>query len=117
MKHLWTNLPIASSESLHMRRRLTLVSYTILVIELPIVESLNWLMPSTVFLAAIKTCILNVFDSLGNHYYSKLRPLEVIDANCIQCAVGRVRAGKLWTIIDRSNHVDSICDVDYVEDE
>jgi hypothetical protein len=91
--------------------------HSIFVIEFPVVESLNLSEPSTIFLAAVKTCITNVFDSLGGHYYSKLGPLEVVDVNCIQCVVGRVKTGELWAIIDRSDRVDPVCDVDHAEDE
>jgi hypothetical protein len=61
--------------------------------------------------------MINVFDSLGTHYYSKLGPPEVVDVSCICCVVGRVRTGELWAIVDRSNHVDPACNIDDMEEE
>lgn len=77
----------------------------IFVIQLPAIIPLGLLKPETFFLAAIKTCDVEAFDSLGAQYYSKLRQLEVVDMSCIQCVVGRVKAGRLWALIDRSRHV------------
>jgi hypothetical protein len=58
--------------------------------------------PVTVFLAAIKRCEIEAFNSLGVKHYSKLGPLEIVDMACVQCVVGRIRAGQRWAIIDRS---------------
>jgi hypothetical protein len=55
-------------------------------------------------LAAIRTCA-NPRKNRENdiYYYSREGALEVVDLNCIQCLVGRVKDGKEWAIIDRSD--------------
>ena len=61
--------------------------------------------PLTIFLAAIKNCVLDkpaTIQALDIHFYSKLGPLHVIDVTSLQCVVGRVRDGTRWGIIDRS---------------
>jgi hypothetical protein len=67
-----------------------------------VIASLGLLQPATIFLAAIKTCDVEAFNSLNMQYYSKLGPLEVVDMMCVQCVVGRVRADKRWAVIDRN---------------
>jgi len=74
----------------------------IFVVHISPSASLNLLKPVTIFLAAIKTCEVEAFNSLNARYYSKLGPLEVVDMACVQCVVGRVQVGRRWAIIDRS---------------
>lgn len=78
----------------------------VFVIELPPIIPLKLLEPTTVVLVGINPCLGEAFDSYGIRYYSKLGPLGIVDAMCVQCVVGRVRAAsKLWAIIDRTSHV------------
>ena len=62
--------------------------------------------PTTVFLAAIRTCILDNPDSqlqgLDVQFYSKEGGLDVVDITSLQCLVGRIRDRAQWAIIDRS---------------
>ncbi|EGO04760.1 hypothetical protein SERLA73DRAFT_44315, partial [Serpula lacrymans var. lacrymans S7.3] len=66
------------------------------VVPLPMITLLTLVQP------AVKTCVLEGVNTLGVPYYSKLGPLKVVDIICIQCAVGRVKYGQRWAIIDRS---------------
>jgi hypothetical protein len=62
--------------------------------------------PTTVFLAAIRTCILDNPDTqlhgLDVQLYSKEGGLDVVDITSLQCLVGRIRDRAQWAIIDRS---------------
>jgi hypothetical protein len=62
--------------------------------------------PTTVFLAAIRTCILDNPDTqlqgLDVQFYSKEGGLDVVDITSLQCLVGRIRDRAQWAIIDRS---------------
>ena len=62
--------------------------------------------PSTVFLAAIRTCILDDPDAqlqgLDIHFYSAEGSLHVVDVTSLQCLVGRIKDRGRWAIIDRS---------------
>jgi hypothetical protein len=62
--------------------------------------------PSTVFLAAIRTCILDAPDAqlqgLNIHFYSTEGGVHVVDVTSLQCLVGRIRDRSRWVIIDRS---------------
>lgn len=76
----------------------------IFAVRLPAIIALKLTEPSIIFLAAIRACVVEAFDPLGTQYYSKLGQLAIIDVACLQCVVGRVKAGKLWAIIDRTSH-------------
>lgn len=61
--------------------------------------------PTTIFLAAIKTCVLDetvTLRDLDIHYYLQHGALHVVDVNSIQALVGRVQDGNRWAIIDQS---------------
>lgn len=63
--------------------------------------------PTTIILAAIRTCNLdndNEADKwLDIHYYSSLGALHVIDITSVQALVGRIKSsGNQWAIVDRS---------------
>ncbi|KAI0659147.1 hypothetical protein C8Q70DRAFT_1045373 [Cubamyces menziesii] len=61
--------------------------------------------PTTIFLAAIKSCaIQSSHPRLDIHYYSAYGALTVVDIQCIQCVVGRVQdvSSRGWGIVDRS---------------
>lgn len=62
--------------------------------------------PTTVILAAIRTCILdsNTLNTkaLDIHHYKKEGGLHILDVTSIQCLVGRVKDDGGWSIIDRS---------------
>ena len=65
-------------------------------------EELGLEEPETIILAAIRTCAdVKMSSSSGDIYsYSQEGPLEVIDIDCIQCCVGRIKNGKRWAIVD-----------------
>ena len=59
---------------------------------------------TTLILAAVRTCANPQMKGENNiYYYSREGPLEVVDMNCVQCLVGRVKDGNEWAIVDRSN--------------
>jgi hypothetical protein len=65
--------------------------------------------PSTIMLGAIKTCEESKPDpklpGLGFKFYQKEREaFRVVDINCIECLVGRLRdvERKQWAIVDRT---------------
>ncbi|KAH7904628.1 hypothetical protein BJ138DRAFT_1018871 [Hygrophoropsis aurantiaca] len=70
--------------------------------------------PSTVFLAAILPCQLDIspqasrLQSLDIHFYKNVSAtLDVVDIVCVQCLVGRIplEDGRSWAIIDRSGNL------------
>ena len=66
-------------------------------------EELDLEEPETIILAAIRTCAdAKKLSGSSIYYYSREGQLEVVDVNCIQCCVGRIRDGDRWAIIDRS---------------
>jgi hypothetical protein len=62
--------------------------------------------PTTIILAAIRTCVLDDnesdFNGLDIHHYSKYGALHFLDINTVQCLVGRVKDGNGWALVDRS---------------
>jgi hypothetical protein len=62
--------------------------------------------PSTIILAAIRTCVLDEIDpqiqGLDIRNYSKEGALHVIDITSVQCLVGCFLDRNAWAIIDRS---------------
>ena len=60
--------------------------------------------PENIILAAICTCAdAKVLSAGGSiYYYTHEGSLEVIDVECIQCGVGRIKDGDRWAIVDRS---------------
>jgi hypothetical protein len=58
---------------------------------------------TTLILAVIRACANpQMKGENGIRYYSREGHLEVVDMNCVQCLVGRVKDGNEWAIIDRS---------------
>jgi hypothetical protein len=58
---------------------------------------------TTLILAAIRTCADPRIRAENNiYYYSREGYLEIVDMECVQCLVGRVKDGNEWAIIDRS---------------
>jgi len=58
---------------------------------------------TTLILAAIRACADAKLKAENNiYYYSREGHLEVVDMECVQCLVGRVKDGNSWAIIDRS---------------
>jgi hypothetical protein len=62
---------------------------------------------SILFLAAIRTCVLQghpdlQLKSLDIHLYSSEGALHIIDITSLQCLVGRIKDRKSWAVIDRS---------------
>jgi hypothetical protein len=83
----------------------------IIVVHIGPSEELGLKEPETIILAAIHTCAdVKMSSSSGDIYsYSQEGPLEVIDIDCIQCCVGRIKDGKRWAIVDRSGeHAHSV---------
>jgi hypothetical protein len=62
--------------------------------------------PTTIILAAIRTCILDDnesdFNGLDIRHYSKHGALHFLDIKNVQCLVGRVKDGNGWALVDRS---------------
>ena len=63
--------------------------------------------PTTVILAAIRTCVIEdsntlLVRALDIHDYTKEGALHVVDVTSVQCLVGRVKDETQWSILDRS---------------
>jgi hypothetical protein len=75
----------------------------IIVIKLGPSPALKLTQKTTLILAAIRTCANPQMKNDNRiYYYSREGQLEVVDVNCIQCLVGRVKDGNEWAIVDRS---------------
>jgi hypothetical protein len=75
----------------------------IFVVELRPSPALKLADKTILILAAIRSCAdLYMKGDNGFYYYSREGRLEVVDMGCVQCLVGRVRDGKEWAIVDRS---------------
>jgi hypothetical protein len=75
----------------------------IIVITIGPSEELNLEQPETIILTAIRNCAdAKKLPGSSMYYYSREGQLEVVDVNCIQCVVGRIKDGDHWAIIDRS---------------
>lgn len=76
----------------------------IFVVRLGVSKRLKLKTPETLILAAIRTCA-NV-KSRGSDdsilYYSQEGCLEVVDMNCVQCVIGRMKDTHEWAILDCS---------------
>lgn len=59
---------------------------------------------TNVILAAIRVCANPQTKGSNSNilYYSEEGHLEVVDMNCVQCLIGRVRDGEEWAICDRA---------------
>jgi hypothetical protein len=67
-------------------------------------SALKLMQNTTLILAAIRSCGDSQMNAEnGVYYYSREGPLEVIDLNCVQCLVGRIKDGNGWAIVDRSD--------------
>jgi hypothetical protein len=76
----------------------------IFVIGLKASPALGLTEETTLILAAIRACAdakLNVENNV--YYYSREGQLDIVDIECVQCLVGRVKDGNSWAIIDRSD--------------
>lgn len=90
----------------------------IIVVEIGPSEELSLDGPETIILAAIHTCADAKTSASGHgiYYYSQQGSLEVIDIDCIQCCVGRIKDTyghnkPMWAIVDRSKeHACSVFD-------
>ena len=75
----------------------------IIVIHIGPSEELDLQEPETIILAAIRTCADSKTLPGGSiYYYSREGSLEVVDVNCIQCGVGRIKDEDRWAIVDQS---------------
>ncbi|OBZ68331.1 hypothetical protein A0H81_11890 [Grifola frondosa] len=76
-------------------------------------QQLHLTEPTTVILAAIRTCpIEQSAPILDIHYYSKEGGTDIVDVTYIQCLVGWVYDQKEWAIIDRSGSLSCAIYVD-----
>ncbi|XP_006459574.1 hypothetical protein AGABI2DRAFT_65569 [Agaricus bisporus var. bisporus H97] len=73
----------------------------ILRLDLPIIPQLDIDSPSTFIYAIIQTVKIIPQDNL--YYYHEVGAVEVVDLDCIQCVVGRVRDRNRWAVVDRSS--------------
>jgi hypothetical protein len=75
----------------------------IFVISIPASPALGLKQRTALVLAAIRTCANpQMKGENGIYYYTREGHLEVVDVNCVQCLVGRVKDGNEWAIVDRS---------------
>jgi hypothetical protein len=75
----------------------------VFVVGLPASPALGLQQRTTLILAAIRTCCNpRMTGDNGIYYYSREGPLEVVDMECVQCLVGRIKDGNEWAIVDRS---------------
>jgi hypothetical protein len=63
--------------------------------------------PTTVILAAIRTCTIEdsntlLVEALDIHDYTKEGALHVVDVTSVQCLVARVKDENQWAVLDRS---------------
>jgi hypothetical protein len=90
----------------------------ILSFTLPSSSTLGLREPAFVVMVVLRPCDLlpNIPDlGLDIRYYKKLgREYEVVDLACITCAIGRVRVGKTWSVIDRTGALDRAW---YIQDD
>src|ERR1700679_2927573 len=71
----------------------------IFVIKLGASPALKLTKKMTLILAAIRACANpQMKGDNGVYYYSRQGHLEVVDVNCVQCLVGRVKDGNEWAI-------------------
>jgi hypothetical protein len=86
----------------------------IFVVRLGISKRLKLKAPETLILAAIRTCAnVKSRDSSGSSfYYTQGGCLEVVDMNCIQCVIGRIKDGHDWAILDRNHGATSLEAID-----
>jgi hypothetical protein len=88
----------------------------IFVVVLKASSALKLVQNTTLILAAIRSCgDLRMKAENGIYYYSREGPLEVIDLNCVQCLVGRIKDDNGWAIVDRSGN--SVRSVFVAEDD
>src|SRR5882724_9643755 len=74
----------------------------IFTIHLGASETLGLAEPTTLILAAIRTCADPELKDNGIYYYEREGRMEVVDILCVQCIIGRVVDRGRWAIIDRS---------------
>jgi hypothetical protein len=75
----------------------------IFVVKLNVSPVLKLTEKTTLILATIRACAdPQMKGNNGMYYYSRMGLLEVVDLNCVQCLVGRVKYGNEWAIVDRS---------------
>jgi len=75
----------------------------IFVIGLKPSPALKLVKKTTLIVAAIRSCAYpQVRNENGTYHYLREGPMEVVDMNCVQCLVGRIKDGNGWAIVDRS---------------
>lgn len=81
----------------------------IFVVQLPPAPQLDQALtaPSTLILAGITTCPITATNARDMPYYDVLGRYEVVDVECVQCLVGRMKVSEgKWVIIDRSGGIE-----------
>jgi hypothetical protein len=74
----------------------------ILTVRLGASKTLKLNQPTTLILAAIRSCSNPQLMNNGIYYYKREGHLEVVDVKCIQCLIGRVVDRGQWAIVDHS---------------
>lgn len=77
----------------------------VLSLELPASAALKLRAAKTFVLVGVCTCTTSTVAPVPDveiHYYSEMRALNLVDLTTVQCAIGRVHAGNVWAIIDRT---------------
>lgn len=75
----------------------------VFLITLPAAPHLNLPRPTTVALAAIHKCDVELKDpELEIHYYRNMSNVDVVDITTVKALVGRIAWDGWWAIIDRS---------------
>jgi hypothetical protein len=75
----------------------------IFVISLGPSPALKLIKKTTLILAAIRSCAdPQVRAESSTYHYLREGAMEVVDMNCVQCLVGRLKDGNGWAIVDRN---------------
>jgi hypothetical protein len=83
------------------------------VVKLPVCAALGLGEPSSLIMAAVRTCKLTArLGDLDIHFYADESQSHVLDIMCLQCVVGRIPYNSIlgtqrsrWAIIDRSGNM------------
>jgi hypothetical protein len=83
------------------------------VVKLPACAALGLEEPSSLIMAAVRTCKLTArLGDLDVHFYVDESQSHVLDIMCLQCVVGRIPYNRIfgtqrsrWAIIDRSGNM------------
>ncbi|KAJ2918456.1 hypothetical protein MD484_g1965, partial [Candolleomyces efflorescens] len=97
--------------------------FQIFLIPLPAAPPLGISAPTTVLLASIHKCNIELEDQdLDFYYYRNMTHLDMVDITCIKALVGRVAWDGWWAVIDRSGklsrgHLENVDEDDTYDEE